>query len=152
MIGIVLALALRVTSCRPRRGQDQRFDFDRQGHQRRHDNLTAGVKGNGAHDTDDEKVCDGSVFPTRRHVMTRNDEHTTRLSGPSSIWIEVESVLVHRECCGSPVVLDVGELDLVDVAGIRFLNACEAKGISVLHCSPYIRAWMLRERARARKP
>ena len=52
------------------------------------------------------------------------------------------------ELCESPAVLDLEELDLVDVEGVRFLNACEAKGISVLHCSPYISEWMLRERSR----
>ena len=51
------------------------------------------------------------------------------------------------EWCGSPVVLDLEEFDLVDVEGIRFLNACEARGISVLHCSRYIREWMSRERS-----
>jgi len=40
------------------------------------------------------------------------------------------------------------ELDLIDLEGVRFLNACEAKGISILHCSPYIREWMLQERDR----
>jgi hypothetical protein len=40
------------------------------------------------------------------------------------------------------------ELTSVDVDGIRFLNACEAKGISVSHCSPYIKAWMSAERER----
>ena len=64
----------------------------------------------------------------------------------------LKQVEAEIECCGSPVVLDLGELDLVDVEGIRLLNACEAKGISVLHCSPYIREWMLRERARAKEP
>ena len=49
---------------------------------------------------------------------------------------------------GSPVVLDLEELTSVDVDGIRFLNACEAKGISVSHCSPYIKAWMSAERER----
>jgi hypothetical protein len=49
---------------------------------------------------------------------------------------------------GGPVALDLEEVALVDVEGIRFLNACEADGISVLHCSPYIREWMLRERDR----
>jgi hypothetical protein len=39
-------------------------------------------------------------------------------------------------------------VDLVDVEGIRFLNACEAEGVPVLHCSPYIREWMLGERGR----
>ena len=46
------------------------------------------------------------------------------------------------------LALDLEEVDLVDVEGIRFLNACEAEGISVLHCSPYIREWMFRERGR----
>jgi hypothetical protein len=49
---------------------------------------------------------------------------------------------------GSPVVLDLEELTSVDVDGIRFLNACEAKGISVSRCSPYIKAWMSAERKR----
>src|SRR6267378_4148750 len=52
------------------------------------------------------------------------------------------------ECGGPRVALDLEELDLVDVEGVRFLNACEAEGISVLHCSPYIREWMLQERGR----
>ena len=49
---------------------------------------------------------------------------------------------------GPRVALDLEEVDLVDVEGVRFLNTCEANGISVLHCSPYIREWMLRERGR----
>jgi hypothetical protein len=52
------------------------------------------------------------------------------------------------ELCEPPAVLDLEELDLVDVEGVRFLNSCEAKGILVLHCSPYIREWMARERSR----
>jgi hypothetical protein len=49
---------------------------------------------------------------------------------------------------GPMLVLDLEELDLVDVEAVRFLNACEAKGISVSNCSPYIRAWMTREGGR----
>jgi hypothetical protein len=67
----------------------------------------------------------------------------------------VDQVKAEIELCESPAVLDLEELDLVDVEGVRFLNACEAEGISLLHCSPYISEWMLRERsrpeARARK-
>ena len=48
------------------------------------------------------------------------------------------------------VDLDLQEVDLVDVEGVRFLNACKANGISVLRCSPYIREWMLRERGSAK--
>ena len=60
----------------------------------------------------------------------------------------LDQVKAEIELCESTAVLDLEELDLVDVEGIHFLNACEAKGISVLHCSPYIRGWMLREQSR----
>jgi hypothetical protein len=49
---------------------------------------------------------------------------------------------------GPRVMLDLEELDLVDIEGVRFLNACESAGVSILHCSPYIREWMLQERSR----
>jgi anti-anti-sigma regulatory factor len=51
------------------------------------------------------------------------------------------------ENAGPRVALDLEEVDLVDVDAVRFLKACKAGGISVLHCSPYIREWMFRERA-----
>ena len=50
------------------------------------------------------------------------------------------------ERAGQPVVLDLEEVDLVDIDGVRFLNKCEAVGIPVLQCSPYVREWMQRER------
>ena len=49
---------------------------------------------------------------------------------------------------GPRVTLDLEELDLADIDGIRFLNACVSAGVSILHCSPYIREWMLHERSR----
>jgi len=42
-------------------------------------------------------------------------------------------------------------LAFVDVEGVCFLNAREAEGVSVLCRSPYIREWMLRERASAKE-
>ena len=51
---------------------------------------------------------------------------------------------------GPRITLDLEEMDLVDVESVRFLNACEAEGISVLRCSPYIREWMLQERGSAK--
>jgi len=50
------------------------------------------------------------------------------------------------ERAGQPVALDLEEVDLVDVDGVRFLNECETAGIPVLQCSPYVREWMQRER------
>jgi anti-anti-sigma regulatory factor len=42
--------------------------------------------------------------------------------------------------------LDLEHVTLVDVDGVRFLNACEQQGCELLHCSLYIREWMNRER------
>ena len=70
-----------------------------------------------------------------------------RLSGEVRFG-DLVQVQTEIERCEPPVVLDLEELDLIDLEGVRFLNACEAKGISILHCSPYIREWMLQERSR----
>jgi hypothetical protein len=64
----------------------------------------------------------------------------------------VDQIKAEIELCESPAVLDLEELDLLDVEAVRFLNACEANGVSVLHCSPYIRKWMLRERNQTKEP
>ena len=47
---------------------------------------------------------------------------------------------------GELIALDLEKVDLVDIEAIRFLNAREDEGISVLHCSPYIQEWMSKER------
>ena len=46
----------------------------------------------------------------------------------------------------SKIVLDLEELDLVDVEAVRFLGACETRGVKLLNCSPYIRDWIGKER------
>lgn len=58
---------------------------------------------------------------------------------------DLYQVKTELQKCGAPAVLDLGEVNLADIEGVRFLNRCEAKGISVVHCSPYIREWMSRE-------
>ena len=50
------------------------------------------------------------------------------------------------ERAGKPLFLDLEEVDLVDIDGVRFLNECESAGVAVVRCSPYIKEWMLRER------
>ena len=37
--------------------------------------------------------------------------------------------------CGRAVALDLEEVELVDLEGVRFLNECEAQDIAVLKCS-----------------
>jgi hypothetical protein len=47
---------------------------------------------------------------------------------------------------GPKIALDLEQVDLVDVQVVRFLGACEAQGITLVNCSPYIRDWIVKER------
>jgi len=74
-------------------------------------------------------------------------QERVRLSGEfrSEHVHQVKAELDRRQ---SSVALDLEEVGLVDVEAIRFLNSCEAEGVSVLHGSAYIRTWMSQERER----
>jgi hypothetical protein len=48
----------------------------------------------------------------------------------------------------SGYALDLGAVTLVDVEAVRFLNVCEESRVDLLHCWPYIREWMIREKGR----
>jgi len=52
------------------------------------------------------------------------------------------------KCDHPPIALDLDGVMLVDVEVVRFLNTCEENNIELLHCSPYIREWMVREQER----
>jgi hypothetical protein len=97
------------------------------------------------------RVCLGPVT----HMTLKIE----RICGKRRTWIRLsgafrsehrDQVKAEIERGGPQIALDLEEVDLVDVEGVRFLNACEAEGISVLRCSPYIREWMLRERGSAK--
>ena len=47
---------------------------------------------------------------------------------------------------GPAIILDLDEVTLVDVEIVRFLGTCEARGATLLNCSPYIRDWIGKER------
>ncbi len=49
-------------------------------------------------------------------------------------------------------ILDLSEVTLVDVAVVRFLNRCEREGVELAECPPYVREWILRERAEEAGP
>jgi hypothetical protein len=49
-------------------------------------------------------------------------------------------------------VLDLSEVTLVDIEVVRFLIRCEDQGIELVQCPPYVREWMLRERAEEAQP
>ena len=44
------------------------------------------------------------------------------------------------------VLLDLEELNLVDVQVVRFLGTCQAQGVTLVNCSPYIRDWIAKEK------
>jgi hypothetical protein len=52
----------------------------------------------------------------------------------------------------APKILDLSEVTLVDVAVVRFLIGCENKGIELVQCPPYVREWIVRERAEGAQP
>jgi hypothetical protein len=55
------------------------------------------------------------------------------------------------EASAPSVVLELSEVTLVDVDVVRFLSICESEGVRLLHCSAYIREWILREKDSAIK-
>ena len=75
------------------------------------------------------------------------ENHGTRicLSGElrcahlSDLRAEIERI-------GQPATLDLDEVNVADIDGIRLLNECQTQGIQVVNCAPYIREWMLQEK------
>jgi ABC-type transporter Mla MlaB component len=60
---------------------------------------------------------------------------------------EVEQVNAEIASISPTVALDCAELWVVDSDGLRWLKACEAVGVKVENCAPYIREWMLQEKS-----
>jgi hypothetical protein len=51
---------------------------------------------------------------------------------------------------GPTLRLDLGEVSLVDIDVVRFLGACQSKGVKLCSCAPYIRDWIALELERER--
>ena len=51
-----------------------------------------------------------------------------------------------EEVRGQAVVLDLGEVTLVDVDVVRFLVECQTRAIRLAECPGYVREWMVREK------
>jgi len=49
-------------------------------------------------------------------------------------------------------ILDLSEVTLVDIAVVRFFVHCENEGVELAQCPPYVREWIVRERAQAAVP
>ena len=61
---------------------------------------------------------------------------------------QLEELMAHVRRNEPAIVLDLEDVTLVDVPAVHFLSSCEAEGIELLNCAPYIRKWMSRERGR----
>ena len=60
----------------------------------------------------------------------------------------IEELKAQIKAGGASVTLDLNEVSLVDLDVIRFLAACQTQGVSLVHCSRYIKNWIAKERGR----
>jgi ABC-type transporter Mla MlaB component len=82
----------------------------------------------------------------RIETSERRDLVTLALSGriQAEDLPELKRVM---ESYGKPVVLDLTGVKLVDREAIIFLANLETGNATITNCPPYIREWILRERA-----
>jgi hypothetical protein len=69
-----------------------------------------------------------------------------RLSGELRA-AEIDEVRTEIARIAPRVILDLAEVGVVDIDGVRWLNGCETAGLSVENGAPYIREWMLQEKS-----
>ena len=48
---------------------------------------------------------------------------------------------------GTPVLLDLEDVTLVDREAVRFLAAVEVSGVQIVNCPEYVRTWIAAENA-----
>jgi anti-anti-sigma regulatory factor len=60
----------------------------------------------------------------------------------------VEELKSQMEGYPQKIVLDLADVKLVDRDAVCFLADCENKGVELKQCSPYIRDWICREKAK----
>ena len=75
-----------------------------------------------------------------------SDEYSTTLRLIGRMHAEHLPELEKQIRESSKIVLDLEELNLVDVDGVRFLGSCEAAGVTLVNCCHYIRDWIGKER------
>ena len=54
--------------------------------------------------------------------------------------------LLGAEAKGRRVIIDLKDMTLTGQDGIAFLAQCEAAGIMLVNCDPYVREWITRQR------
>lgn len=75
-------------------------------------------------------------------------QHTVfRLSGRIESQ-QVQDLKARTESMAHSIVFDLEEVRVVDLDAVHFLAVCEAKGMKLRNCPPYIREWILTETAK----
>lgn len=86
-------------------------------------------------------------------IEKESDGHTTTLRLIGRIQsADIGSIRAQMDDDSVHVLFDLGEVTLVNVEVIRFLSDCEDEGVVLIHCSPYVRKWILRERDERSQP
>jgi len=85
---------------------------------------------------------------TLRIQKIATDNKTILLLSGQLVLSELKSLLDEIERTPTKA-FDLIEVTLVDLDTVRFLAECEARGVELRHCPPYIREWISRESARA---
>jgi hypothetical protein len=81
-------------------------------------------------------------------IEKESDGHTTMLRLVGRIQsVNIGNIRAQMDDENVSILMDLGEVTLVNVEVVRFLSDCEDEGIELLHCPPYIREWILRERS-----
>ena len=81
-------------------------------------------------------------------IEKESDGHTTTLSLIGRIQsANIGDIQAQIDDDRVRLFMDLDEVTLVDVEVVRFLSECEDGGIVLVHCPPYVREWILRERA-----
>jgi hypothetical protein len=84
------------------------------------------------------------TLAVRIESVSENGETRFSLSGELRSE-EVEQINAEIAKISPKIALDCTELWVVDIDGLRWLKACEAMGVKIENCAPYIREWMLQE-------
>ena len=86
-------------------------------------------------------------------IEKESDGHTTTLRLIGRIQsADIGSIRAQMDDDSVHVLFDLGEVALVNVEVIRFLSDCEDEGVVLIHCPPYVREWILRERYARSRP
>jgi hypothetical protein len=92
-------------------------------------------------------LVEGGACEMTARIEKDVDGQTTTIRLIGQVQAEhLDALKEQIESSGPRPLLDLDEVTLVDVQVVRFLGACEEEGTELLHCPPYVREWISREK------